>query len=156
MLPGALVRNASLRFVCRDAHVRVERAATPFTSAMTQGQVLTVPVAHGQGNYVDTEANLDRLEAAGQVVFRYCDASGEVTAAASPNGSSRGIAGIANDAGTVLGMMPHPERCVEALLSAHTRGGPGGADGALLFRSAFAHIAARHAEAAGTEAAVAG
>ena len=161
LLPGALVRNASLRFVCRDVHVRVETAATPFTTEMETGQVLTVPVAHGQGNYVDTDANLDRLEADGRVVFRYCDAAGRVTPEASPNGSSRGIAGIVNDGGNVLGMMPHPERCVEALLSAHTRGGPGGADGALLFRSAFAHIAAHRAEAgraeaAGTEAAVAG
>ena len=136
LLPGALVRNASLRFVCRDVHVRVETAATPFTGAMTAGQVLTVPVAHGEGNYVDTDAALDALEADGRVVFRYCTASGEVTPEASPNGSSRGIAGIVNAAGNVLGMMPHPERCVEALLSARGR-----ADGALLFRSVFEHLA---------------
>ncbi|HEX8387064.1 MAG TPA: phosphoribosylformylglycinamidine synthase subunit PurQ [Rubricoccaceae bacterium] len=137
LLPGALVRNAGLRFVCRDVHVRVENARTPFTGAMAAGQVLTVPVAHGEGNYVDTSDALDRLEADGRVVFRYCTESGEVTPEAAPNGSSRNIAGIVNDGGNVLGMMPHPERCVEALL------GHGGADGALLFRSVFEGLAER-------------
>ncbi len=139
LLPGALVRNASLRFVCRDARIRVETTATPFTQGLAAGDVLTVPVAHGEGNYVDTEANLDRLEADGRVVFRYVDADGEATPAASPNGSSRNIAGIVNAGGNVLGMMPHPERCVEALVG--TMGG--GADGARLFASVFDAIAER-------------
>ncbi len=144
LLPGALVRNASLRFVCREAHIRVENAGTPFTRGMAEGDVLTVPVAHGEGNYVDTEANLDRLEATGRVVFRYVDAAGEATPEASPNGSSRNIAGIVNDRGNVLGMMPHPERCVEALVG--TAGG--GADGARLFASVFDAIAERTGRAA--------
>lgn len=134
LLPGALVRNASLRFVCKDAHLRVETTETPFTSGMEEGQVLTVPVAHGEGNYTADEATLDELEAAGRVVFRYVDAAGEATPEAAPNGSVRNIAGIVNAPGNVLGMMPHPERCVESLL------GNGGADGAHLFRSVFAHL----------------
>ena len=151
LLPGALVRNASLRFVCRDVRIRVETAATPFTAGLTAGEILTVPVAHGEGNYVDTDENLDRLEAAGRVVFRYVDAAGRATPEASPNGSSRGIAGIVNDAGNVLGMMPHPERCVEALLGHRLPDASGaagsGADGARLFRSVFDHIAGQTAEA---------
>ena len=148
LLPGALVRNASLRFVCRDVRIRVETAATPFTQGLTEGEILTVPVAHGEGNYVDTEANLDRLEANGQVVFRYVDADGRATPEASPNGSSRGIAGIVNDTGNVLGMMPHPERCVEALLGHRLDAAGSGADGARLFASVFEHIAGQTAEAA--------
>ncbi len=145
LLPGALVRNASLRFVCRDVRVRVETAATPFTQGLAAGDVLTLPVAHGEGNYVDTEANLDRLEANGQVVFRYVDAAGDATPAASPNGSSRGIAGIVNGPGNVLGMMPHPERCVEALLGHRLDATGSGADGARLFASVFEHIAGQAA-----------
>ena len=137
LLPGALVRNASLRFACKDARLRVESTATPFTSGLTEGETLTIPVAHGEGNYVADEDTLDRLEADGRVVFRYVDAHGEATPEASPNGSARNIAGIANAPGNVLGMMPHPERCVEALL------GHGGADGARLFRSVFAHLDGR-------------
>ena len=134
LLPGALVRNAGLRFVCRDAHVRVETAATPFTSGLAAGDVLRVPVAHGEGNYTDTDDALDRLEAAGRVVFRYCTPGGAVEAAASPSGSARGIAGIVSAGGNVLGMMPHPERCVEALVAG------GRADGARLFASVFDHV----------------
>ncbi|MEM1116461.1 MAG: phosphoribosylformylglycinamidine synthase subunit PurQ [Bacteroidota bacterium] len=136
LLPGALVRNASLRFACKDVRLRVESTATPFTSAMEAGDVLTIPVAHGAGNYVADDATLDRLEAEGRVVFRYVDDSGEAVPEAAPNGSARNIAGITNAAGTVLGMMPHPERCVEALL------GHDGADGARLFASVFAHLGA--------------
>ncbi|OZC03665.1 phosphoribosylformylglycinamidine synthase subunit PurQ [Rubricoccus marinus] len=134
LLPGALLRNVSLRFVCRDAHLRVENAETPFTNAAASGDVLTIPVAHGDGNYTADEATLDALEANGRVVFRYVSASGEVTPEANPNGSARNIAGIINEGGNVLGMMPHPERCVEELL------GHEGADGAVLFRSALAHL----------------
>ena len=136
LLPGALVRNASLRFVARDVHLRVEAADTPFTSGLDEGDVLTIPVAHGEGNYVADEDTLDALDAAGRVVFRYCTADGEVTARASPNGSARNVAGITNEGRNVLGMMPHPERCVEALI------GGGSADGARLFASVFAHLGA--------------
>ena len=136
LLPGALVRNASLRFVSKDVQLRVESTDTPFTQSMAEGDVLTVPVAHGEGNYLADEAVLDELEAEGRVVFRYCTPDGEVTPDASPNGSARNIAGITNAGRNVLGMMPHPERCVEALL------GGGSADGARLFRSVFDHLGA--------------
>ena len=139
LLPGALIRNASLRFVCRDVHLRVENADTPFTNVAEAGDVLTIPVAHGDGNYVADESTLDALEADDRVVFRYCTASGGVTPEANPNGSVRNIAGIVNAEGNVLGMMPHPERCVEDLL------GHGGADGAILFRSVLAHLGASEA-----------
>jgi phosphoribosylformylglycinamidine synthase len=134
LLPGALARNTSLRFACKDVHLRVEHAGTPFTSAAEPGQVLRVPIAHGEGSYTADEATLDRLEADGLVVFRYCDADGCVTPAANPNGSARNIAGIVNPAGNVLGMMPHPERCVEPLVAG------GRADGALVFRSLLQHF----------------
>ena len=134
LLPGALLRNASLRFACKDARLRVESTATPFTSGLEAGEVLTVPVAHGEGNYTADEDTLDMLEAEGRVVFRYVDAAGEAVPEAAPNGSARNIAGVANAPGNVVGMMPHPERCVEALL--------GGADGARIFRSVFDHLGA--------------
>ena len=134
LLPGALVRNASLRFVAKDVNLRVETSASPFTHTMAEGDVLTIPVAHGEGNYVADAAVLDALEAEDRVVFRYCTASGEVTPDASPNGSARNIAGITNAERNVLGMMPHPERCVETLL------GHGSADGAKLFEAVFSHL----------------
>ncbi len=134
LLPGALIRNASLRFACKDVRLRVETTGTPFTSSLAEGQLLTVPVAHGEGNYVADEATLDELEDEGRVVFRYVDAHGEATPEANPNGSARNIAGIANVPGNVLGMMPHPERCVEAVL------GHAGADGAHIFRSVLAYL----------------
>jgi phosphoribosylformylglycinamidine synthase len=125
LLPGQLVRNAGLAFVCREVAIRVESTATPFTARYTAGQVLRMPVAHGDGRYVADDATLDRLEAEGRVVFRY--------AADNPNGALRDIAGIRNEAGNVLGMMPHPERAVEPLL--------GSADGAPLFAFASALVA---------------
>jgi len=128
LLPGALIRNACLEFRCEWTHLRCERADTPCTGLLGPGRVLRVPISHGEGNYVADPETLERLEARGQVVFRYCDASGEVTPAANPNGSMRGIAGIVSERGNVLGMMPHPERCAEPEL--------GGTDGLLLFRSA--------------------
>lgn len=134
LLPGALLRNTSLRFACRWTHLRCEQTATPFTNAFEPGQVVRIPIAHGEGNYFADEATLDRLEANGQVVFRYCDAGGAVTPEANPNGAARNIAGIVNEGRNVLGMMPHPERCVEAAL--------GGEDGALLFRSLVHHFVA--------------
>ncbi|CAN5848888.1 phosphoribosylformylglycinamidine synthase subunit PurQ [soil metagenome] len=127
LLPGALIRNRSLRFISRPTFLRVDLAAPPFTSAYEVGQVLRVPIAHGEGCYLADEETLDRLEGEGLVAFRYCDESGAVTAAANPNGSARNIAGIVNEAGNVLGMMPHPERAVESLL--------GGEDGVGVFRS---------------------
>ena len=133
LLPGALVRNASLRFVCRDVRLRVESTQTPFTSGLTEGDVIGLSVAHGEGNYIAEQHVLDELDAEGCVVFRYVDEQGEPTAEANPNGSARNIAGIRNAMGNVVGMMPHPERCVESLL--------GSADGAKLFESVFDSIA---------------
>jgi phosphoribosylformylglycinamidine synthase subunit PurQ / glutaminase len=127
LLPGALIRNRSLRFISRPVHLRVELAAPPFTSDYREGQVLRVPIAHGEGCYLADEETLDRLEGDGLVAFRYCDATGRVTPDANPNGSARNIAGIVNPAGNVLGMMPHPERAVDPLL--------GGTDGVGLFTS---------------------
>ena len=127
LLPGALVRNASLRFACRDARLRVESTATPFTASLATGDVLTVPVAHGEGNYTTDAETLDRLEGEGHVVFRYVGADGRP--GGSPNGSARDIAGVRNAAGNVVGMMPHPERAVEPLL--------GSADGGRIFESVF-------------------
>jgi phosphoribosylformylglycinamidine synthase len=123
LLPGALVRNSSLRFVCREVHLRVERDDLPFTSGLTRGQILELSVAHADGNYQARDEALDELEEQGRVVFRYVDTGGEVTAEANPNGSARGIAGITNARGNVLGMMPHPERCAEEILG-HSDGLP--------------------------------
>jgi phosphoribosylformylglycinamidine synthase len=127
LLPGALLVNRSVRFVCRDVHLRVENARTPFTRAYGAGAVIRLPVAHGMGNFRADEATLDRLDREGRVVLRYCDASGAIDEAANPNGSARAIAGLVNDAGNVLGLMPHPERNAEECL--------GNGDGAGLFRS---------------------
>jgi phosphoribosylformylglycinamidine synthase len=127
LLPGVLRRNRDLHFVCEFVHVRVERAAAPFTSRARPGQVLRLPVKHGEGAYTASDADLDRLEAKGQVVLRYCDAEGRVGGAANPNGALRDIAGICNEAGNVFGLMPHPEHAVEGRI--------GGRDGALLLGS---------------------
>ena len=117
LLPGALVKNASLKFQSKDVLLRVERADTAFTSDYAKGQILRIPIAHGEGNYEADEGTLERLEEEGRVVFRYVDASGEVTEDANPNGSWHNIAGIINERGNVLGMMPHPERAMEEILS---------------------------------------
>ncbi len=130
LLPGALVRNRSLHFVCDDVSLRVERADTPFTSACRPGDVLRIPVAHGEGNYTADEATLDAIEARGQVVVRYCDALGAVTDAANPNGSARNIAGVCNERRNVFGLMPHPERAFEPRL--------GSSDGRLLLEALIA------------------
>ena len=127
LLPGALMRNARLAFVCRDVFLRVETADTPFTAGYREGQAIRIPVAHAEGNYVADEATLDRLEGDGRIAFRYCDASGAVTGAANPNGAARNIAGILNERRNVLGMMPHPERLADGFL--------GGTDGRALFDS---------------------
>jgi phosphoribosylformylglycinamidine synthase len=122
LLPGALLRNAHLDFVCEWQPVRVEQAAAPFTSRARVGQVLRIPIKHGEGRYVVAPDELERLTAAGQVVLRYCDADGAVTAAANPNGSVGNVAGVRNARGNVMGLMPHPEHAVEALLSGGTDG----------------------------------
>ena len=127
LLPGALMRNRSLQFRCQPQHLLVERAAAPFTSLARPGDVLSMPISHGDGNYYADDATLRRLEANGQVVLRYCTPEGEVTDAANPNGSRANIAGITNEAGNVLGLMPHPERAVEEAL--------GGTDGLVILRS---------------------
>ncbi len=116
LLPGALVRNARLRYVCRDVYVRTERQDTPFTARIKQGTVLKIPVGHGEGCYFAPESSLKEIEEKNQVVFRYCDAGGQVTTEANPNGSLRAIAGVCNERGNVLGMMPHPEHAVDPLL----------------------------------------
>ena len=127
LLPGALMRNAGLRFVCRQVHIRVETTDTPFTSAAKIGQVLQIPIAHGDGNYVCDKATLAELERNGQIVFRYTTPDGREDAAANPNGSLANIAGICNRERNVIGLMPHPERAVEATI--------GSADGLVIFRS---------------------
>ncbi len=127
LLPGALLLNDSLEYRCEPAYVRVERTDTGFTGACRGEQALMLPISHGQGNYYADEQTLAALEADGRVLFRYCDPQGAVTAVANPNGSLHNIAGVVNAAGTVLGMMPHPERASEALM--------GGEDGLLIWRS---------------------
>jgi phosphoribosylformylglycinamidine synthase len=127
LLPGVLVRNANLRFVCRRQHLRVERDDTPCTAAYRPGQVIDVCIAHGEGNYICDPATLARLEAERLVAFRYCDAEGALTPDANPNGSLGHIAGIYSPNLRVLGMMPHPENLIEALT--------GGTDGRGLFES---------------------
>jgi phosphoribosylformylglycinamidine synthase I len=134
LLPGALVRNAGLSFVCAPVRVRVENSATAFTTAYEQGQVLQMPIAHSDGRYVASPAMLDAIEGEGRVVFRYVDGDGQPTANGNPNGSTRNIAGIVNTGGNVLGLMPHPERAVDQLL--------GSADGLPLFESLVARVAA--------------
>jgi len=127
LLPGALIRNSSLEFRCEWTNLVVERTGLAFTNACDEGEVLRIPISHGEGSYFADPATLSRLEQQGQVVFRYCDEEGRVRPNANPNGSLHNIAGIVNSRGNVLGMMPHPERCSEAEL--------GGTDGLKLFRS---------------------
>ncbi|MSP82361.1 MAG: phosphoribosylformylglycinamidine synthase subunit PurQ [Alphaproteobacteria bacterium] len=127
LLPGALLRNASLRYVCRDVHVRVEQNQTVFASRLTVGQVLRIPIGHHDGNYYADGPTLDRLEHEGRIALRYCTPEGGLDSDANPNGSARGIAGIYNESRTVLGLMPHPERLADPRL--------GGIDGRLILES---------------------
>ena len=127
LLPGALLRNESLRFVHKDVHLSAQRTDLAFTRAMAPGQVLRVPIAHAEGNYTLDDEGLAALEARGGVVFRYCSPGGDTHQDFTPNGAANGIAGIVNERGNVLGMMPHPERVVEEA--------QGGLDGLWLFRS---------------------
>jgi len=128
LLPGALARNASLRFVCEDVWLRVETAQTCVTRDLTPGELVQIPVKHGEGRWVATPEQLDHVEGDGLVVFRYCERSGVLSDAANPNGATNHIAGVRNDAGNVVGLMPHPEHAVDALT--------GSADGLKLFESA--------------------
>lgn len=125
LLPGALIKNAGLKFVCKDVDLRVETSDSPFTRKYNAGTVVRFPIAHGEGNYFADQATLDRLEGEGRVAFRYVDAEGNANEAANPNGSARNIAGIYNETRRVLGLMPHPERLAEDLL--------GGTDGKPMF-----------------------
>lgn len=127
LLPGALYRNLSLQFRCYFAYLKVENRQTPFTSGLEVGRLLKIPIAHGEGNYYADADTLRRMEANGQIVFRYATADGEVTDTANPNGSLTNIAGVCNEMKNVLGMMPHPERAGEAAL--------GSQDGRLIFES---------------------
>jgi phosphoribosylformylglycinamidine synthase len=116
LLPGVLMRNARLRFICRDVYLKVERSDTPFTRGYNAGQVIRVPTAHGEGNYVADSQTIARLEGEGRVIFRYVAPDGAREASSNVNGATNAIAGILNEAGNVLGMMPHPENHVEAAL----------------------------------------
>lgn len=127
LLPGAMLRNAHLRFRCDWVHVRVETDRPPFLAALRRGQVLRLPIAHGEGNYYARPEDVNALEGSGQIALRYCDAEGRTVESANPNGSVSNIAGVLNAAGNVLGLMPHPERASEPLL--------GSDDGRLLFAS---------------------
>jgi len=133
LLPGAMLRNTDM-YRCEYVHVRVEQTDTPFTGLCAPGQVLKLPIAHGEGNYYADAATLDELERNRQVIFRYTTPGGEVTPAANPNGSARNIAGICNRQRNVVGLMPHPERACELLL--------GGEDGRMLFESALGAVRA--------------
>ena len=127
LLPGVLMRNRDLRFICKMQHLKVERADTPFTTAYAKGQTIKVAIAHGEGNYEADDETIRRLEGEGRVAFRYCDAQGQVGGAANPNGSTHDIAGIYSEKLNVLGLMPHPENLIDPLV--------GGTDGRGLFAS---------------------
>lgn len=132
ILPGALMRNMGLKFRCRQVYLRVENAETPWTHTVPEGRVLKIPIAHGEGCYVAHEEDLQLLQAQRRIVFRYCDAEGNVTPESNPNGSLLNIAGIVNEGRNVLGMMPHPERASEAIL--------GSEDGRVIFQSIIESI----------------
>ena len=132
LLPGALVRNRDLRFICEHVNLRVENTANPFLSASKVGDVLNIPIAHGEGNYVCDATTLAQLKAEQRILLRYSDASGAITDAANPNGATENIAGICNAARNVFGLMPHPERACDAAL--------GSTDGRLIFQSILAAL----------------
>jgi phosphoribosylformylglycinamidine synthase len=134
LLPGAMLRNRNLKFLCEHVHILVEQTDTPFTSACRRGQVLRLPIAHGEGNYFAEPEVIARLEKNRQVVFRYCTADGAVTDQANPNGSAASIAGLCNDTRNVVGLMPHPERACESIL--------GSADGLVIFESVVQSVRA--------------
>ena len=127
LLPGVLMRNSTLKFICKDVHLRVERNDSIYTHQYEQGAIVRFPIAHKDGSYFADDETLERLEGEGRVAFRYCDENGAATDDANPNGSRNNIAGVYNETGTVLGLMPHPERLADAALS--------GTDGAKMFAS---------------------
>ena len=131
MLPGVMLRNAGLKFVCQHVHLRVDNDQTPFTKSLHSGQILRIPIAHNEGNFFLPEDQLSNLEKQGQIVLRYCDTEGNITSQANPNGSVGNIAGIKNQQGNVMGLMPHPERATETLLNSE--------DGRLIFESMMGH-----------------
>ncbi len=135
LLPGALLRNASLKYICKPVHIRVENADTPFTNSCRVGEVLTIPIGHMEGNYFCDESTLKELRKGNRIVFRYSTPQGEITRAANPNGSLASIAGICNPSRSVLGMMPHPERASEPEL--------GGVEGMKIFESLVGAMAAK-------------
>jgi phosphoribosylformylglycinamidine synthase subunit PurQ / glutaminase len=134
LLPGVLMRNATLKFICKDVRLRVEREDTLYTRGYAKGEVVTFPIAHKDGSYFADDKTLQRLEGEGRIAFRYCDMQGRITPEANPNGSRNNIAGIYNVSGTVLGLMPHPERLADPAL--------GGTDGTKMFKSLVDSIAA--------------
>jgi phosphoribosylformylglycinamidine synthase I len=133
LLPGAMLRNRALKFHCEHVRVRVEQSDTPFTARALAGQVLRIPIAHGEGNYYAEPDVLRRLEHAKRVIFRYCDAAGRTTDQSNPNGSLDNIAGICSEGRNVVGLMPHPERACESVL--------GSSDGLVLFESVISSLA---------------
>ncbi|MCB1513746.1 MAG: phosphoribosylformylglycinamidine synthase subunit PurQ, partial [Hyphomicrobiaceae bacterium] len=133
LLPGVLMRNRSLKFICRDVFLRIDNAETYFTRTYRKDQVVRFPIAHAEGNYFADDETLDRLEGEGRVVLRYCNEQGETTDTANPNGAQRNIAGISDATGRIVGMMPHPERLYEMAL--------GGTDGRRVFESALVGFA---------------
>jgi phosphoribosylformylglycinamidine synthase len=132
LLPGAMLRNAGLKFICEHVHLRVEQTDTPFTRSARPRQVLKIPIAHGEGNYYADSGTLERIEKNRQVVFRYCDRRGMLSDGSNPNGSVAAIAGICNETRNVLGLMPHPERACEHAL--------GSADGLVILESVVAAL----------------
>ena len=137
LLPGAMLRNRDLKFHCEHVGVRVEQTDTPFTALATKGQVLQIPIAHGEGNYFAHVSVIAELEASRRVIFRYCDPQGRITDAANPNGAANNIAGICSIGRNVVGLMPHPERACEPVL--------GSADGLVLFESVLSQVVAHGA-----------
>jgi phosphoribosylformylglycinamidine synthase I len=135
LLPGALMRNAGLKYICKQVHLRVETEQTPFTHAIVRGQVLKIPIGHMEGNYFCDDSTLQQLERDSRIVFRYATPEGDVTAGANPNGSLANIAGLVSEGRNVLGMMPHPDRSSEALL--------GSADGLRIFESMVSTLTAQ-------------
>jgi phosphoribosylformylglycinamidine synthase I len=132
LLPGALIRNKGLHFICKHLNIKVENSTTAYTEQYENGEVLSIPIAHAEGNYTCDDETFQELEKNGQIVFRYCDESGNVTDAVNPNGARSNIAGICSREGNVLGMMPHPERACEELLGSN--------DGRELFKSLASRI----------------
>lgn len=135
LLPGAMQRNKNLKFRCHYSFIRVENSKLPFTLECSEGQVLKIPIAHGDGNYFVDEETLQQMKVNNQIVFRYCDENGNITEQSNPNGSIDNIAGICNEKGNVLGMMPHPERCAEDVL--------GSSHGKLIFDSIIKYLESR-------------